>query len=259
MNEFLAEMYSTREVIGAESNSDVEKLAEAQLLDEALRAEGVDIDQLPGDTILKLAYQLLGEDSHLVKAAQEAASEEAGETAESEEAESEEEEKEESMEEKVAQADFLGRVMAHSYVSELSELEKSAGVGSGLEALGKGIGKRVAGKDMSRAVSQKLDPAHAKAIGAGALAAGGAAAGGAAYGAKKLFGKKKDKEKKSSALDALAEKRAMEWAESVGLLQNEPDEENEKLAAAVNQRAYEMLTEQGVDVDAIEAHLQGQE
>jgi len=70
MNEFLAEMYGTRETIGAPSQSDeVEKLAEANLLDQALQAEGVNIDDLPADTILKVAYELFGEKSALVKAA----------------------------------------------------------------------------------------------------------------------------------------------------------------------------------------------
>jgi hypothetical protein len=59
-----------------------------------------------------------------------------------------------------------------------------------------------------------------------------------------------DLKKSASALDALAEKRAAEWARDNGLL-GASDEE--KLAAAVDQRAVELLTAAGVDVAAVEA------
>ena len=262
MNEFLAEMYGTRESIGVEGGDDVEKLAEAQLLDEALQAEGINIDDLPGDTILKLAHQILGEDSHLVKAAMEEAGEE-GEVPKS--AKSDEEEP---MEEKVAQADFLGRVMAHSYVNELGEIEKNAGTGA-LSRFGAGVARQA--KDVGegfkglgymarhpveagKALKESIKGQGVKGTLSGsakelkALGVGATGVGAAGYGAKKAFG---GKSKKSSALEALAEKRAMEWAESVGLV----GDENEKLAAAVDARAYEMLLENGIDVDAVEASL----
>jgi len=290
MNEFLAEMYGTRESIGAPSsdNSDVEKLAEAQLLDEALQAEGIDIDQLPGETILKLAYQILGEDSHLVKAAMEESQETPEhETAESDEEEEEESEEEkeaalkmaamrelqgqgnESFEEKVAQADFLGRVMAHSYVNEMAGMDKEAislgqagqavknwgqlagygakrGAGAVAGAARKAGGKakelggkaKETGEKAYKATKEHVGK-HGKKYSAGAGVAGGAA-GGYALG------------KNASALDMLAEKRAMQWAEEHGLLQSNNAEE-EKLASAVDQRAYQMLVNQGIDVDAIEA------
>lgn len=247
MNEFLAEMYGTRDNIGAPSNdAEVEKMAEAQLLDEALQAEGIDIDQLPGETIVKLAHQLLGEDSQIVK---EAAAE--GDM-------------DESFEEKVAQADFLGRVMAHSYVDEMTGMDKEAKgeavfkakllgkkllsktkklpgrLGKQVERLGKGVTELYAGKGSAA----RMHPRTAKLIGGGTVGAGTAAGAGAAYGTKKLM------EKKNSALDSLAEKRAMEWAAEHGLLD---DGEETKLAAAVDQRAYELLLENGIDVDAIES------
>jgi hypothetical protein len=300
MNEFLAEIYNTRESIGAQSDSsDVEKLAEAQILDEALRAEGIDIDTLPGDTILKLAHNLLGDNSALVKAAEEEAKHEEGESPEheagEEEEESEEEVKkaalaelnaqggEETFEEKVAQADFLGRVMAHSYWSEKTNIEKTAGGGalpfwkntpkeSVMNALSKAkdaitsTAKKApkAVKDYHKAGVGEIGSAfrkhtpgraagtlkgRAKSLGKGVahfaphatVATGGAAAVAHAAG---------DKDKKASALDVLAEKRAMEWAQEHGLLQ---DSEEVKLASAVDQRAIEMLAEYGIDVDAVEA------
>ena len=155
MNAFLAEMYNTRQNIGAESQdgvaADIEKVAEAQLLEDMFTAENVDVNTLDPMTILKVASALFGEDSALVKSAEETVEEEAKREGEpvaqekkekasagdgevppqfkKEEKKSEEkkeEEKEESMEDKVAEADFLGRVMAHSYIDELSNLEKSA-------------------------------------------------------------------------------------------------------------------------------------
>ena len=77
MNEFLAEIYNTRETIGASSGgSDVEKLAEAQLLDDALRNEGIDVNTLSGDQIVKVAHHLFGDNSEIVKMAQEEGHEE---------------------------------------------------------------------------------------------------------------------------------------------------------------------------------------
>jgi len=240
MNEFLAEIYNTRESIGApKDNSDVEKLAEAQLLDETLRAEGIDIDKLPGETILKLAHQLLGADSALVKSAQaeayqgketpaeEAKEEEAKEEKGEEKPEGEKSASEETFEEKVAQADFLGRVMAHSYWNEKSTIEKNAAMP---EAFKKQIKK-----------GDKKEPPK---------------------GGKPPFLAKKasaDDKARPSVIDILAEKRASEWATAHGLVKTEqpakPTDE-EKLAAAVDKRAFEMLTAAGIDVNAVEAAAQ---
>jgi len=264
MNEFLAEMYGTRETIGAPSQSDeVEKLAEANLLDQALTAEGVDIDTLPAETILKVAYELFGEDSHLVKAAAQ------GELQEGEQ------EGDEDFQTKVAQADFLGRVMAHSYVNEMNDMEKDAD--GKVEAVRKGLGaayKAVKGAPAAyvKSVKERARIAKLLAYKGGVKGYGKAGlkarAGYVARGAKKLapelgaagalgaggtYAAMKDKKKESSALDTLAEKRAMDWAAEHGLLEQETEPEEEKLASAVNQRAYQMLLDQGIDVDAIEA------
>jgi hypothetical protein len=286
MNEFLADIYNTRESIGATSadNSDVEKLAEAQLLDEALRAEGVDIDKLSGDTILKLAHQLLGDDSALVKAAaEEGKAHEEGESAEKEEGEEEEHKEgeksasEETFEEKVAQADFLGRVMAHSFRNEQVAIEKDAAVPAGLkkgwEAAKSGAGKgwealkkyhKGAVEDVKKGVKggtkmtgkrkdiegpmNRKDRALSAAKGVAKFLPHAATATATGVGIHHAT-------KKASAIDVLAEKRAMEWAEAHGLIENEQPEET-KLAAAVDARAAEMLAEAGIDVDAVEAAAQ---
>lgn len=282
MNEFLADLYNTRESIGAPRNdSDVEKLAEAQILDEALQAEGIDIDKLPGDTILKLAHQLLGDDSALVKSAQAEAyegKETPEEEAKEEEAKEEKEEKKEAsetFEEKFAQADFLGRTMAHAFWNEKVELEKNAA--GAREFLGKGLTKarEFAGKageavkgyhegavrNIRKGIEGKGYPEglhmtvgqRAKAIGKGVAKFTPHAA--ATVGVEEAARRGLKKEKKASAIDVLAEKRAMEWAEAHGLIQNEPTDEM-KLATAVDQRAAEMLAEAGIDVNAVEAASQ---
>ena len=295
MNEFLAEMYGTRETIGAApaQSSDVEKLAEAQLLDDALRAEGYDVDQLPADAIVKVAYELFGEDSAIVKAAAEGEEaekkEEEGEKEseghEGEETEAEEKKEEEAkeasaetFEEKLAQADLLGRAMAHSFMQEQSSIMKEAAMPAalkkGLEAAGRGAGKawgavkgtpgKLTGALKGKGEAMKgsfekgvhresghgsvlrgafggvkqLAKEHPKTV-AGLASTGVAAAGGAAYGGHKAFGKKKA----ASALDALAERRAMEILKEAGVVQ---ETEEEKLAAAVEQRAWELLRAEGL-------------
>jgi hypothetical protein len=125
MNSFLANLYGTGQDIG--TNAEVEKLAEAQVIDEQLRSEGIDVNSLSGEDILKCAYALFGDESALVKSAQEEGEEE-------EEGE-ESEEKEESAEEKVAEADFLGRVMAHAYYQEKNLIEKQAGIKDSLKSI----------------------------------------------------------------------------------------------------------------------------
>lgn len=257
MNEFLAEMYGTRETIGAGSADDVEKLAEAQILSEELAAEGYDASQLPDETLMKVAYELWGEDSALVKAAQEDMEEE-----DEEEGEEEGEKKEGSFETKVAEADFLGRVMAHSFVNEQSELDKEAGKAEAIRAgLGKALGavkgspKALADKyramktsygrgkyfqgntktmkiPSTKAGLKRLYKEHKKTlIGGGAGLVGAAGLGTAAA----LSGGKK---KKGSALDALAEQRATEMLQEISPSQGH-------LKEAVDQRALEMLEAAG--------------
>jgi len=293
MNQFLAEMYGTRETIGAPAQSDdTEKLAEAQLLDDALRSEGIDVDTLSPEAILKVAQSLFPEGALVKAAAEEGEPKEheddetpAHERAEEAGAKAKEGEGE-TAEEKVAQADFLGRVMAHSYMQEKAEIEKEAAV-SDIAGKAKGLAHKAWGGIQSAAKAEHLrgglktmkegkhlkgmgeaakemgkhSPKRAKQFGeiagkrlaagaeahkkglkgairgaaeTGGLYGGGAAAiGGAGYAA----GHKKE----SSALDTLAEQRALEILDENGIGQNG----DEKLASAVEQRAWEMLAENG--------------
>lgn len=263
MNEFLADMYNTRENIGAEGSSeDVEKLAEAQILSDELAAEGYDASELPTETLMKVAYQLWGENSALVKAAAED---------EEEDDDEDEDDGKKGFEEKVAEADFLGRVMAHSFVDEQSSMDKEGSVASRLKDVGGKIhtqvgrlGGRVLGKKRlkkftkdelkkigptTRRQMHGLDPSRKdlrKGVGAavakrraiagyGTLGAGTAAAAGLGIaGAKAMKSKKKE-----SALDALAEERAFEMLKEAGY------DTGNHLEDAVDQRAMEMLSEAG--------------
>jgi hypothetical protein len=278
MNEFLAEMYNTRENIGAQGSADdIEKMAEAQILGNDLAAEGYDISQLPYETLVKVAYELWGENSAIVKEAQENMEEEGEKEEEEGEKEEEGEEKEGSFEEKVAEADFLGRVMAHSFTDEKNSIEKQArGIpfrkqvvegtrgfmrsmrgkgprtgaplgpreGTSLEKLRAAVGyKAKPAVEKAKELAEKAKPAveHVKRH-RGKYMAGGAGAAAATTGA---VGYGAGKKKAASALDALAEQRAMEMLKEAGYeFDNAPSEE-EVLKEAVDQRALEMLAEAG--------------
>lgn len=130
--------------------------------------------------------------------------------------------------EKMSEADYLGRVMAHAYVNELGSLEKNAAEGKAarLAELLKG-GKGASGvKDRILGVKGE----RLKSLGArGAVAAGTLGTAYGAYrGGKALHGKYKARKerkaaeaamaKQSSEIDALVEQRALELLDEAGLL-----------------------------------------
>lgn len=144
MNSFLAQLYGTSENLNTLSGADssVEKLAEAQVMEEVLANQGVDINKLDGETLLKVASELFGTDSALAKVAEGEETEEEkkeekkeevaeekkeGETETEEEKEEEEEEDaEKKAADELAQADYLGRVAAHAFMDEQAKLVKQA-------------------------------------------------------------------------------------------------------------------------------------
>jgi hypothetical protein len=242
MDERLAEIYHTNQDEG-----DVEKLAQAELA-EKLAADGeIDPAAMSDEEAEELAKQVLAdEDGDDQAAVEEPEEEEPAKAAQGEE-EEEGQEKVSEAKEKLAEADYLGRVMAHAYAQELrnigaAEQEKTAGR---FEAI-KGGAKEVGGK-----VGAHLK-AHGKKYSAGAAGAAGFAAG--------RMSKKKQssaEEPSASALDVLAERRALEILKANGIDptadQKEPeqekvsasDEQRAKLEAAVEQRATEMLETAG--------------
>lgn len=120
MDEFLSELYGTNEIIGED---DLEKSAATEFLVKLAEEEGVDLDTLSDDEISNLIGEIEG---GMGKEAAEAATETEPEVDEAQE--------------KLAEADFLGRAMAHAYVNELSEIEKEAGKASeGFRAVKKAL------------------------------------------------------------------------------------------------------------------------
>lgn len=234
MDPKLAELYGT----GSVDEADLEKLAAAELAESLAAEQGVDLSGMDPEDIEALAQEVLGggvEDGQ----------------------------------EKLAEADYLGRVMAHAYAQESREIEKTAGelwndtkkhVGRGwsrykeLMKGGKGPITHVGKRSLTEGRPGNILGAHFrgghkaeawKSTGTRAGTAGAAAAAG--YGAyragKKVFGKKK-RSSVTPALDQLAEARAQEILESQG-----GGDEYEVLQSAVDQRALEMLAEAGYDVE----------
>jgi hypothetical protein len=115
MDAQLAAIYGTGNYEPEET--DIEKMAAAELLVKLAEEEGVDLDQFNDQEIAEMVSSLYKEAEFPPK--KEEKKHEEGESAAKEKAE-------EKTEEKVAEADFLGRVMAHSYVQELHEIEKEA-------------------------------------------------------------------------------------------------------------------------------------
>ena len=249
MDPRLAEIYGTNE-----DASDIEKTAAAELAEKLAGEDETDIDGMSDDEIEALAQEVLSADEGEAEQETEQETDEDGEKVASD---------------KVAEADFLGRVMAHAYVNELKSIdvdgeEKVAAKGGGkvlkmLQGKGKALlrkGKALKGKGMAKAKemgekakemggkAKKFGKRHGKAM-AGAGAAGLAA--GAAAGRMS---------KQSSALDTLATERALEiLAENgVELEQEETGEEKQAskadiLAQAVEARAMALLQAEGYEFE----------
>jgi len=139
MDQELARIYGTP---GAATDEDLEKVAEAELFAKLAANEGVDLNQFNDEQIAELYAATFGKTAEEAPSEghekKETAKDEAAEEAVKKEAEKKEAEKKAAAEfaevqdwqEKVAQFDKLGRIMAHSYVQELGligrELEKRA-------------------------------------------------------------------------------------------------------------------------------------
>jgi hypothetical protein len=236
MDAQLAEIYGTGQSANAED--DQVKLAAAELLVKLAGDNNVDLSQFSDAEVAEMVQELQKEAELPPQFQKKEESGESGEKKESKETPESKESGESSSEspeakkaeaaEKVAEADFLGRVMAHSFAQECREIEKAAGV-------------KEAKKDnsafMAMIKAKKSAPAK------GALPAK----------------KEKKGEAEVAALDSLAEKRAMElakeagWVDSEGKLIAPPAPEATKTASpmdvAVERRALEMLEASGYPVN----------
>lgn len=237
MDEQLAAIYGT----GMVDEPDIEKTAAAELLVKLAEEEGVDLDDFSDDEVQEM-IQGLYEDGA-----------EGGEVDDGVEHTAE-------AQEKFAEADFLGRVMAHSMVQELDNIEKEAGLSQsvkrGLRRAGEatGVSAMLAGhrsagragrqiskaKEMARAAksrgSEKVGPAASEKVKAlmrrqekaKALRAAGAkrfgkrvGGGAAAAGGVAGLGYAAGKGKEASAFEALAQERAYEMAKQAGYIDDD--------------------------------------
>lgn len=146
MSEFLAGIYGTNADPAPTHDNEIEKLAQAELLDGLLQKEaGVSLDSLTVDEVIKVAAEAFGEESPLV---QELLKEAAGDMPPSfvenmkemkkEEGKADkpkEEEEEEGSEKEASEAELLkmaqnadtsGRIMAHSFWQELNSIKEAA-------------------------------------------------------------------------------------------------------------------------------------
>jgi len=268
MDQFLAEYYGTAQ--GASAQDGNEKTAQVELFAKLAAAEGIDLNAMSDGQVEQLfnaTFDKTASDDEESDAAAEL-------------------EEKQSASAKFAEADYMGRVMAHSYVQEMrkiaeeSGLDKEAGpVWEGVKGHGRAATNQAAAlvahvrgkgthlglrkateavKSKGRAVGAHLQEHRGKYLG-GVAAAGtaGGAAGGYAAG----------KKKKASAIDNLAAPLAVEKAAAAGwnleqaaelvseLVLSGASDANSKVAAAanVNQaveiRASELLEQAGYPVD----------
>lgn len=116
MDQFLAEYYGTDQGGGEQAaDDDIEKMAQLTLLTKEAAAEGVDLSEFSDGELLEMADNLYGGGEEVDMEKESAA--------------------------KFEEADFLGRVMAHSFNQELFDIEKEAGAGQwAKEAPGRAYG-----------------------------------------------------------------------------------------------------------------------
>ena len=114
MNALIAEAYKTHEKLAAAATPDVEKTAEAVMLDELVKiaeADGVDLSELDDNDIAEIV-------AGAMEAAEGEGEVDAEKTAEAEPSDEDQE--------KLAEADFLGRVMAHALFDEMGQIQDAA-------------------------------------------------------------------------------------------------------------------------------------
>lgn len=264
MDPKLAAIYGTNQ-----SDADLEKLAAAELAEGLANDDAVDTDGLTEEELEAVAQDVLN------------ASAEGEEEGGNIDGEQEKTSAAEAAQEKLAEADYLGRVMAHSYNQELQKIASDVGMYGGTppsaaQRMKKSL-KETGGKLKAKATELGgKAKAHAMKASdsiesrADKMIAGGAAGakkgldfakkhkGKAALGALAIGGglaARKAMKKQSSALDTLVEQRAMEILQASGIDpaeleqvegQEKVSDPREALASAVDERAWALLGQYGV-------------
>jgi len=256
MNEYLAQLYGTADTVKEAAAADAEQTEDLD----------VQLDKLAAETFVETATE---QDIDLAKLSEEDINGLYSEYYESfmgkiaeELYETDDEEVDEETQEKLAEADFVGRVMAHSYVQELGEIEKEAGKSKGVKGAWKGYVNLLKGEGAKKAKKsievakygptmpagdvarkKKLLLERAKQVGtiAGTAAVPtGAAAGGTAMALSK----------KKEAADEYGEaviNHAYNLLKEAGYDVEEP--EDEKLASDIERDALKLLEANGYEVD----------
>ena len=122
MNEFLAAYYQTGPTSPQTTGEEVEKQAQIELFSKLAADNNIDLESLSDEQV----GQLWADFQKNASAAPTDATKIAEEEEKKEEAKKEHEEKKAAAE-KLAEADFLGRVVAHAYVNELKKIAAASG------------------------------------------------------------------------------------------------------------------------------------
>ena len=125
MDQFLGQYYGTASA-PEPTQEDVEKVAQAEMFLKLAQAHGVDVNSLTDEQVNDLWNATWQQEKSAEEAAKEEHEEEKGKKEVAKKAK-EEHEKEKEGEAKFAEADYMGKIMAHSYVAELSKIADEAG------------------------------------------------------------------------------------------------------------------------------------
>lgn len=273
MDEQLADIYGTGQPESFDQE-DLQKTAAAELLVKLAEEREVDLNQFSDEEIQEMVSELYGEE----KTAQ--APPFPPTPKEEKKKDAKDEEEEEKNKEKVAEADFLGRVMAHAYTQELGNIEKEAAkgdvtykghkpsagkldrtlggmtVGSVKGGLGGGAAGAGLGALAGLLSKGKLSPLRGAGVG-GLLGGNVGSAGGSIVGGVRGYRKakatekalKKQGEADGSALEALAQDRAFDMAKEAGWIDDEgqflfdPQQEKTAEVSAVDQAVAQRALE----------------
>lgn len=201
MDPWLAKVYGTND----EASSDLEKTAQTFLLQKMAEEEGIDLSGLSDEELNTLAASVLSEDDE-----QQTDPAQPGQEGYADPAQQQQEMLAKEAQAKFDEADFLGRIMAHSYTQELEKIAaaKTASRFGAAAGAAKGALQRGAGAAKSGFGAAKAHVGRNKGrYGAGAAGAGGFAAGRMSKG----------KNKEATAFEKLAEMHAANILQQAGI------------------------------------------
>jgi hypothetical protein len=270
MDQWLANIYGTG------GSEDLEKTAQHMLLQKLAEEEGVSLDGMTEDQLTELAAQVgIGAEEEVIEEPVVEAPVEGGYQA----APADQEMLAKEAQAKFEEADFLGRVMAHSYNNELEKIagarefagragaavKGAVGAARGRASQAAGAAKDMAHRGNLKALKYKMKGRAAveQNRGKAGLAAGAVAGAGAGFAA----GRAGRKEKTASAFEKLAEMRAAEILTQHGIdpatgapaqqAQQPQVSPEEQFGQALDSRALEILAQHGYDVSGIADEVGG--